>query len=172
MVSTPSDDDTSNTMPAAIVGGSALLGALVGWALMRVTYMMDRTGAPDGSADSVWGLSWTNASFPFTVVAAVVAGMSVTFAILAVLVIVSRQRALERVARERHAMAGRAPLLRPVQAVRDVRVPPERPAQRPREAPPGRRIPTEGHRASQGRRGPQRSGQHPTPVPARTHHRP
>lgn len=98
---------------AAIVGGSALAGAVLGWVELRILYLLDRAATVAGPADPAFALSWTNASFPFTTVAAVVVGMGATFAILAVAVIISRQRGIERVDRERDAMTGRPSLLHP-----------------------------------------------------------
>lgn len=103
-----------HTVAAAVIGGAALAGAVVGWSLMRVTYRLDRFAAPDGAGDPIWALTWTNASFPFTTVAIVVVAFTAAFACLATALIATRQTHDRAVARQRRIVAAgaRTPLMR------------------------------------------------------------
>ncbi|WP_169918158.1 hypothetical protein [Rhodococcus zopfii] len=98
----------------AAVTGAAVTGAAVGWVLMRVVYRLDRFAAPDGVGDPVWSLTWTNASFPFTLVVLVVVGFTVLFAVLAAAVVLAYQASTRDLARQRRILAvgTTTPLLR------------------------------------------------------------
>ena len=103
-----------HTVAATAIAVAAFIGAVVGWTLMRVAYRLDRLAAPDGAGDPVWSLTWTNASFPFTMVALVVVTFTVLFAVLAAAVVLAHQASTRDLARQRRILAAGAttPLLR------------------------------------------------------------
>lgn len=99
---------------ATSIGGAATVGATIGWVSMRVLYRMDRLAAPDGAGDPIWSLTWTNASFPFSIVAVVVVAFGLTFAGLAGALLASYEDRARDLTRQRRAVAttNRTPLLR------------------------------------------------------------
>lgn len=116
-----------HTVAATAIAAAAFIGAVVGWTLMRVAYCLDRLAAPDGAGDRVWSLTWTNASFPFTMVALVVVTFTVLFAVLAAAIVFAHQASTRDLARQRRILAAgtTAPLLRRP-AAPDVVQPPNR----------------------------------------------
>lgn len=99
-----------HTVLAMAIGGAALAGAAVGWTLMRVAYRLDRLATPDGTGDPIWALTWTDASFPFTIVAIVVLTFTALFGVLAAAVAVSHQRSVRDIARQRRILAHTRPV--------------------------------------------------------------
>lgn len=80
---------------AYATAGSGLLGAVVGWVMMRGAYRFDRALAEDRTSPGFISLSWTNAAFRMTTVILVVISMSLTFAILAVALFLTHRRRLD-----------------------------------------------------------------------------
>lgn len=103
-----------HAVAATAIAAAAFIGAVVGWVLMRVAYRLDRLAAPDGAGDPVWSLTWTNASFPFTMVALVVVAFTVLFAVLAAAVVLAHQGSTRDLAHQRRILAAgnTTPLLR------------------------------------------------------------
>ncbi|NLU65040.1 MULTISPECIES: hypothetical protein [unclassified Rhodococcus (in: high G+C Gram-positive bacteria)] len=116
-----------HAVAATAIAAAALTGATVGWILMRVAYRLDRLAAPDGAGDPVWSLTWTDASFPFTMVALVVGAFTVLFAALAAAVVLAHQASTRDITRQRRILATgtTTPLLRRP-AVPDAVQPPNR----------------------------------------------
>lgn len=113
-MTTPPASPRPQAIAAAVVGGAALTGALIGWTLMRIAYRLDRFAANDGAGDPVWSLAFTNAGFPFTVVIVVVAAFTAGFAGLAAAVVIDQHTHARSVARQHRILeAGTTtPLLR------------------------------------------------------------
>lgn len=113
-MTTPPASPRPHTIAAAVIGGAALTGALIGWALIRIAYRLDRFAANDGAGEPVWSLAFTNAAFPFTVVVGVVAAFTAGFAGLAAAVVIDQHTHARAVARQHRILAAgtTTPLLR------------------------------------------------------------
>lgn len=70
---------------------SGLLGATVGWILMRGAYCFDRRLAVDDTAPGFFSFNWDNGAFTMSTITGVVVTMAVTFTCLSVIVIQSRK---------------------------------------------------------------------------------
>ena len=80
---------------ASSTAASGLLGAVVGWVMMRGAYRFDRALADDHTSPGFVSFSWTNAAFQMTTVVMVVVSMSLTFAVLAVALFLTHRHRLD-----------------------------------------------------------------------------
>lgn len=74
-----------------VTPASGLLGATVGWVLMRGAYCFDRKLAADHTAPGFFSFSWDNGSFTMSTITGVVMTMALTFTCLSLVVIQSRK---------------------------------------------------------------------------------
>lgn len=74
-----------------VIPTSGLLGAAVGWVLMRGAYCFDRKLAADDTAPGFFSFSWDNGAFTMSTIAGVVVTMALTFTCLSLVVIQSRK---------------------------------------------------------------------------------
>lgn len=74
-----------------VTPASGLLGATVGWVLMRGAYCFDRKLAADDTAPGFFSVSWDNGAFTMSTITGVVVTMALTFTGLSLVVIQSRK---------------------------------------------------------------------------------
>jgi hypothetical protein len=93
---------------ASATAGSGLLGAVVGWVMMRGAYRFDRALADDHTSPGFVSFSWTNAAFQMTTVILVVVSMSLTFAALAVALFLTHRHRLDPLPHRRNSRPANA----------------------------------------------------------------
>lgn len=88
--------DVSTKTAVATTAGAGLLGATIGWVLMRGAYRLDHGASSGAATPPMLSGDWTDASFSLWVVAATMATLAATFIAIAVAVILAyRQRDAE-----------------------------------------------------------------------------